>query len=479
MRRWSRWSRWARRRARRRVRLPRVRLPDAARRAAAGHRQSRDHGVHRAAARRGPRPGQELQPAPALGAVRPHLHPSEAGGDRRRGQRLLRARRARLRADPRVDRGQPRGRRRRCAAPAPSPSSSPRTSTSRRRATPCASCAKLLITRRLEAALSKRRILEIYLNSIEWGDGIFGCEAAARAYFSQGRGRPRARRGGAARRRDHQPARPQSGPPDPPAAAPPADHPAADGSAWNRRRTSRWPLRLRPRPGAPPRRAATRRAAAGQAARPTRRHRRARTRRDSAGTRQRHAPGADEAACASTRWSGARRAPRRGCSGRGRTLRRRARCRRARRPGAMVLKNTRSPARTSSRDTRSPAVNCSRVEARHRPAVLREHVADQPAAIEARPASCRRCGRGRRADSQRGGGDAVAERFAGREAALPARAPAPPAGDGPARRVRRPTRRPRSRRPGRRRRSARPQHRAKYRPERPAASAAGGAALNR
>ena len=37
---------------------------------------------------------------------------------------------------------------------------------------------ELIITRRLESALTKRRILEIYLNSIEWGDGIFGCEAA-------------------------------------------------------------------------------------------------------------------------------------------------------------------------------------------------------------------------------------------------------------------------------------------------------------
>jgi monofunctional biosynthetic peptidoglycan transglycosylase len=45
---------------------------------------------------------------------------------------------------------------------------------------------EVLITRRLEAALSKRRIFEIYLNSIEWGDGIFGCEAAARAYFTKG-----------------------------------------------------------------------------------------------------------------------------------------------------------------------------------------------------------------------------------------------------------------------------------------------------
>jgi monofunctional biosynthetic peptidoglycan transglycosylase len=42
---------------------------------------------------------------------------------------------------------------------------------------------ELLITRRLEAALTKRRILEIYLNVIEWGDGIFGAEAASRAYF--------------------------------------------------------------------------------------------------------------------------------------------------------------------------------------------------------------------------------------------------------------------------------------------------------
>jgi monofunctional biosynthetic peptidoglycan transglycosylase len=42
---------------------------------------------------------------------------------------------------------------------------------------------ELLITRRLEAELSKRRILELYLNVIEWGDGIWGAEAAARAYF--------------------------------------------------------------------------------------------------------------------------------------------------------------------------------------------------------------------------------------------------------------------------------------------------------
>ena len=42
---------------------------------------------------------------------------------------------------------------------------------------------ELIIARRLEAALPKIRIFEIYLNVIEWGDGIWGAEAAARIYF--------------------------------------------------------------------------------------------------------------------------------------------------------------------------------------------------------------------------------------------------------------------------------------------------------
>jgi monofunctional biosynthetic peptidoglycan transglycosylase len=42
---------------------------------------------------------------------------------------------------------------------------------------------ELIITRRLEAALSKQRIFEIYLNVVEWGDGVWGAEAAARHYF--------------------------------------------------------------------------------------------------------------------------------------------------------------------------------------------------------------------------------------------------------------------------------------------------------
>jgi monofunctional biosynthetic peptidoglycan transglycosylase len=42
---------------------------------------------------------------------------------------------------------------------------------------------ELFITRRLEHELSKTRIFELYLNNIEWGDGIWGAEAAAQTYF--------------------------------------------------------------------------------------------------------------------------------------------------------------------------------------------------------------------------------------------------------------------------------------------------------
>jgi monofunctional biosynthetic peptidoglycan transglycosylase len=42
---------------------------------------------------------------------------------------------------------------------------------------------ELVIARRLEAELKKARILEVYLNVIEWGDGIYGVEAASQAYF--------------------------------------------------------------------------------------------------------------------------------------------------------------------------------------------------------------------------------------------------------------------------------------------------------
>ena len=42
---------------------------------------------------------------------------------------------------------------------------------------------ELVLTLTLEALLSKSRILEIYLNHVEWGEGVFGAEAAAQRYF--------------------------------------------------------------------------------------------------------------------------------------------------------------------------------------------------------------------------------------------------------------------------------------------------------
>ena len=42
-----------------------------------------------------------------------------------------------------------------------------------------------ILTWRLERNLSKRRIIELYLNVAEWGDGVFGIEAAARRYFGK------------------------------------------------------------------------------------------------------------------------------------------------------------------------------------------------------------------------------------------------------------------------------------------------------
>jgi len=43
-----------------------------------------------------------------------------------------------------------------------------------------------ILTWRIEQALSKKRIIELYLNCVEWGEGIFGAEAAARHYYGKG-----------------------------------------------------------------------------------------------------------------------------------------------------------------------------------------------------------------------------------------------------------------------------------------------------
>ncbi|OIQ88241.1 monofunctional biosynthetic peptidoglycan transglycosylase [mine drainage metagenome] len=65
------------------------------------------------------------------------------------------------------------------------------------RRTPWRKLEEAAITLMLEKMMSKRRIFEIYLNSIEWGNGIFGAEAAARHYYktsAAGLGREQAAR---------------------------------------------------------------------------------------------------------------------------------------------------------------------------------------------------------------------------------------------------------------------------------------------
>lgn len=50
---------------------------------------------------------------------------------------------------------------------------------------PVRKIAEAILARRIEKELAKQRILEVYLNIVEWGDGVFGAEAAALRYFGK------------------------------------------------------------------------------------------------------------------------------------------------------------------------------------------------------------------------------------------------------------------------------------------------------
>ena len=56
------------------------------------------------------------------------------------------------------------------------------------RRTPWRKFEEMILAMRLERALTKRRILELYLNNIEWGEGVYGIDAAARHWFGVGAG---------------------------------------------------------------------------------------------------------------------------------------------------------------------------------------------------------------------------------------------------------------------------------------------------
>ena len=83
-------------------------------------------------------------------------------------------------------------------------------------------------------------------------------------------------------------------------------------------------------------------------------------------------------------------------------------------PGATVLKNTKSPARSASRDTRTPAVVLLTRQTRHLAAVARQDEVDEPAAVEARRRGAAVAIRGP-TELERGGGDAMSEGLVGRQ----------------------------------------------------------------
>jgi len=95
--------------------------------------------------------------------------------------------------------------------------------------TPLRKLQELIIARRLEAELKKSRILELYLNVIEWGDGVYGVEAAAQAYFHAPAAALGPAESGASRRGYRQPTIAQSCAPHRTAHPPPTAHPSTHG----------------------------------------------------------------------------------------------------------------------------------------------------------------------------------------------------------------------------------------------------------
>ena len=128
--------------------------------------------------------GTHAAPCAALGQLQPDLAESQARGAGRRRRCVLAARRGRLRAAAGIARD------RLGARPVLRGGSTITQQLAKNlylspSKNPLRKLRELVIARRLEAELKKARILELYLNVIEWGDGIYGAEAAARTYFRQ------------------------------------------------------------------------------------------------------------------------------------------------------------------------------------------------------------------------------------------------------------------------------------------------------
>ena len=201
----------------------------------------------------------------ALGALLAHLAEPEARRARGRGRCLLAARGGRPRAAARVDRDRHREQGQAVRGASTITQQLAKNLYLSPSRDPLRKLRELIIARRLEAALSKARIFEIYLNVIEWGDGIWGAEAAARTLL-------RRRRPSALSREQAallagaiiNPRVLQSGASERATAAPAADHPGAHGRRDDRRRRCRssisQPRRATPRPKSRRRRDRRRRA---------------------------------------------------------------------------------------------------------------------------------------------------------------------------------------------------------------------------
>ena len=271
----------------------------------------------------------DAAPRPALGAYWPHLAESQARRARRRGQRVLPARRLDFeQIQESIEGDWAKGALVRGASTITqqlaknlylSPSRNP-----------LRKLRELIIARRLEAELTKARIFEIYLNAIEWGDGVCGAEAAARTYFGtvgvDARPAEAALLAGAIiNPRVLNPAHPTRG------CSPSAAHPARMGGVTPPPAETPAPAERRARAGPPSNRSRRLNRA------PAPRRAAARLRDTDAAQvtcldQLVDAAGADEARATSRSSSAARRAPRRSSSARARTRRRRWRCRRATRP---------------------------------------------------------------------------------------------------------------------------------------------------
>ena len=197
--------------------LPGAHRPDGRRRSAVDDLPAlRDPAPRRRArpARAGVSSGSDYAPSPPTSSARsspprtpasPSTAASSGTRSRRPGRRNQQAAGARPSAHRTqqrcrgTKRGRSRRRARRSSAARRSRSSSPRTCSSAASAASPRKAQEFVITGFLEALLGKRRILEIYLNSVEWGEGVFGAEAAARHYFHVGAGQPFGSPGGAAR----------------------------------------------------------------------------------------------------------------------------------------------------------------------------------------------------------------------------------------------------------------------------------------